>query len=1133
MSTKKILGLDLGTNSIGWALINQDFENKTGSIIGMGSRIVPMDGAEMSNFKRGLPQTRNAVKREKKGIRVGNKRYKLRRNKLLYVLQKLNMLPEQIRLSQQFDDPLKLQKINILPIKKEAKQLTGKEFMEMRAKALNEVVTPHEFGKILYKLNQLRGYAGGDDDDAQEELDDILDIKSDKTFPTQESKIQVFKVLDYRLSDEPNKKGKKVFELEAIDAENEQWNGTTTVENLSIGDTIELNRRTWFNKKTGEPSSTEFSIPSKTGWRKKMENMESALMAHSEEKGRKTYLSEYFLDCLENDNWLKIRDNVILRSRYMEEFDAIWERQFQAHIKNVSTETVAEIASFLFPGSSYTQKQFREEAIQNGLKHIIRNQIIYYQRPLKDQSHLISECRFEKGEKAVANSHPSFQEYKLWEQINKLSINRRTKVGIKKDGKPRYKYQERNIPTDFKEYLFEELQQKKELTFSSVFNNLKNKTDFVDGEDFFNGMSVKSKLIGNTTRITLKSRLGKYWILLKADQIENQIQIWELLYNGKGNEYDINSKRNVAIARYLKEKGVNEEKFDQIVKAISKIKFPRNYQSLSLQAVEKVLPLIRAGKYFNNTAFSPEVHDRVVKLLNEHTEDPYQKSVQDYLEANESQVLTEGGFINAHALMLIYGRHTAQEISDKELLDNYQEVKALKRHSLRNPLVEQMINETLMVVKDIWKMYGRPEEIKVELARELKNSIKEREKIHERNEASQKENKKAKEILIEHKVELSSGNIEKYKLWKEQKEIDPYTGETIQFSHLFNKGLYDVDHIIPQSRYFDDSLANKVVCAKTVNKDKGNRTAMEYFDMGSTKCTLLDKDVFMDNAVKKFFGKKRKHMLATEIPDNPVERQKKETQYIAVRVREELAKIVGSNNVKTSSGGVTHYLRNHWGITSVFKDLLKERFQNYFSLKASSDFEKLNPSDPEGLKQYFEELTKSILPQKNIKEILTRVSSLETPISQEDFIELYTDSNIYKKDNNQIINGYTKRIDHRHHAMDALTVACTDQKAIKRLNDLNKHLKDWLKENINQFDLDLHADDENLLENFLQMEDSIRSKVIKGLDKFRSVERPWDGFEKDAKRALEQIIVSHKPKDKLLIQPKEEKDKNGNWIKTS
>ncbi|WP_457831528.1 hypothetical protein, partial [Staphylococcus aureus] len=75
-----------------------------------------------------------------------------------------------------------------------------------------------------------------------------------------------------------------------------------------------------------------------------------------------------------------------------------------------------------------------------------------------------------------------------------------------------------------------------------------------------------------------------------------------------------------------------------------------------------------------------------------------------------------------------------------------------------------------------------------------------------------------------------------------------------------------------------------------------------------------------------FYGKKRKNLLATKIPQDPIARQLKDTQYIATRVREEISKIVGSDNVKTTTGGITDYLRHNWGLTDKFKEITKERF---------------------------------------------------------------------------------------------------------------------------------------------------------------------------------------------------------------
>jgi len=1157
---KKVLGLDLGTNSIGWAIVEQDIDKKEGRIIDAGSRIIPMDGVEMSNFKKGLPQTKNAKRREKKGVRIGNKRYKARRNKLIFILQKLDMLPEQIKLSEPFQDPFKITKVNILPIDKHTHQLTAKDFLELKANAIHTPVgDKKDFGKILYRYNQLRGYAGGDEnEDFQEEIDDVLGIKNENEFPAQVSRIQTFKVLNYTSTD--NKKKKKIiYKITVEDNDGKKWEGETTVDGLKEGGLIELKQTIRRNRKKGTITSIEFSIPNKSSWRKKMENLEKALDEHSEKYGRKTYLSEYFLDVLKENKWQKIRDNVILRQRYKEEFDALWETQAKEHLKDIDRRIVEEIANFLFPGKSETQAKLRREGIEKGIKYIIKEQVIYYQRPLKDQSHLIGDCRFEKGEKVIAKSHPLFQEYKIWEQINKLSITKRTEVSISKKGKPKYEYIDRPLSSVTKEFLFNELQNKGELNFNSVFKKIKESEYFIENQDFFNGLSSKSKLIGNTTRITLKKRLGKFWDILKVDEIKNQIHLWEILYNGKGNEYDINSERNMLIKEYLEQNGVkrNEDNFEKIVIAISTIKFKREYSSLSLKAIEKSLPLVRAGKYFDAEKLSKEINTKIIKIVNESFTDPYELSLQNYLDKNDQLVLQEGGFVNAFALMLLYGKHTAKEISENDVFKSFNDLKPLKQNSLRNPLVEQIVNETIMIVKDIWKEYGKPDEIKIEFARELQNSIKERQKIHEANEKARKTNERIKKRLAELNYELSGGNIEKYKLWEsqenksdefvkryeatkseiekvklweEQGHLDPYTGKPIPLSKVFNKGEYDVDHIIPKSRYFDDSFSNKVLSARAVNREKGNRTAMEYFESGSNKCHILTKEHFIDHVSRHFYGKKRKNLLATKIPDNPIERQKKETQYITIKVREELSKIVGSNNIKTSTGGVTHYLRNHWGLTNVFKDLLYERFIEFYRLKAIKQYADLIDENLDN-KQYLLKLAKGLLPELIYEKYKKQIDNANIE-KEEEFIDFYTKCHIYKdKNNNLIIKGYSKRLDHRHHSVDALIVALTDEKAVKRLNDLNKHLQDWLKENINRFDIDFNDDNDNIFNLFVELDEQKRNRIFSDIEKFRNVEIPWKGFQYDVKRILDKIIVSHKPKDKILIQNKEEKDENGNIIK--
>lgn len=1122
---KKILGLDLGTNSIGWALVDADEKR----ILSMGSRIIPM-GQELSKFEQGQAQTKNANRRIARGMRKLNKRYKQRRNKLIYVLQQLDMLPDQIKMSEPFTNPLKLDRISILPIEKHQKQYSAIDLLELRVKALHSQISLKELGKIIYLFNQLRGYSGGGNEPEKEENSEENPETDDKK--RNDSYIAFGKVLSISLPEKITFKGKELNKYKIyFETEEGILVGDSYLDILKEGDSLELQVNITLSKKYGE--TITFKLPNKTNWRKKMENLEKELSDLSKQKGQEIYLCEYFLSILNDDKWTKIRNNVILRSRYQSEFDAIWKEQikYYSFLNCCSHEKLNAILDFIFPGTKETQDKYRNEGLNKGLYHIIRNQIIYYQRDLKDQSNLISDCRYEKGEKAVAKSHPIFQEFKIWEQINKLTINTKTEDGKNRKGETKYKYIDRPIPATLKEWIFDELQEKKEMSFGVVFNKLKKEHNLRDGIDFLNGMNSKAKLKGDETKLIFKKNLGEeLWNRLGLHKKNRQIELWDILYNAKGNEYDLNSDRTSKVIAFLKKCSCEIEDIEHVAIKISKIKFTRNYASLSLKAIEKILPLVRSGKYFDDK-LSNSLNEKILHLYNENVTDPFEKSAQEYL-TNNVDVLINGGIMNAYATILVFGNHTAKEYSKEELIENYNQIHRLIPGELRNPLVEQIISESLMVVKDIWKQYGeKPSEIRIELARELKNNSDRRAKIYKANNENQKSNEEVKNLLIELKQETTLANIEKYKiwasqgnfeekfiqkfrdpskgeiekmkLWREQGHISPYTQKPIPLSELFDRERYDIDHIIPQSRYFDDSFTNKVICEKSVNREKNNRTAMEYFEAGSSIPSVLSKEDFIDLVNRMFQGTKRKNLLATKVPEDPVARQMKETQYISLRVKEELNKIVGNTNVKTTTGGVTDYLRNQWGLTDKFKYLLKPRYTKVQSLLAESEYEKYAASIEKKKKEY----------EKN------DIPFTEFELSKDGYIQNFNQEFFQKKNNKLVINGWSKRIDHRHHAIDALTIACTDPSHIRRLNDLNKELQTWLDNHKKDFLPDFEGTPSELLEEILNLEETKRNEIFNQIDKFKNIDLPWKGFPEDAEAAINQIIVSQKPKDKLIIQP--------------
>ena len=149
-----------------------------------------------------------------------------------------------------------------------------------------------------------------------------------------------------------------------------------------------------------------------------------------------------------------------------------------------------------------------------------------------------------------------------------------------------------------------------------------------------------------------------------------------------------------------------------------------------------------------------------------------------------------------------------------------------------NPVVKRAISQTMKVLKAIKQKYGCPPvEIHIEMARELAKSFDERQKMTKSIEENQSHNERIKERLQkEFNVPYPSGqDIVKLKLYEEQNETCAYSQKHIDAAKLFHDPNYaEVDHIIPYSRSFDDTYNNKVLVLTAENRQKGNRTPMEY-----------------------------------------------------------------------------------------------------------------------------------------------------------------------------------------------------------------------------------------------------------------------------------------------------------------
>ena len=1103
---KKILGLDLGTNSIGWAVVNADEYGNPLQIEGMGSRIIPM-GSDKIDYEKGATITKNADRRAKRSARRMGKRYKMRRNKLLFILDKLEMLPNQFQFRDGFPKATELQKLELLPIRKNTLQLDSLQHYELRAKALTDKIELKELGSILYQYNRLRGYAGGGDDE-----NDVKEDKKDEDFDEvkkYETRVQKFVIKKVEKTEQTFKvkagkdKGKElpVYNITVLENEYER-EGTTILQNLEEKKDLEVELEIRI-KRTKKGESVSFALPQKTNWRKQMEETEKIL------NDKKYYPCQLFVEDLRKNKWTKIRNRVILRQQYTKEFDAVWEQQANFHpvLNNCPKNVLVEILNYIFPGESESQKKLREDGLEKGLKYIIKNQVIYYQRPLKSQTDLIGKCQFEKDEQVIPISHPLFQEFRCWDQINRLYITSKENVWNEKKKRDILQYTNRYLTDEEKNTIYNKLQSQKQVGFNDVAKivNLRS-----DNTEFLNGLNVKAKLKGCDTAIAIKKILGESYA--SKASVEN---VWQALYDNvhEGSEYDPDSKRVQSVFSALPENIEKSQRITLALKLAQSLKFPRKYASLSRKAIENILPLMWLNPREQDIPEIVKHNFSQIQHLIETGEAIEDYLINDYIidfVGNNPEALEKGGLMYAFAASLVYGRHTKESV--KPQITNYHDIKYnLEREkNLRNPIVSQIANETMQVVKAVWKNYKlNPNEleIRVELARDLKNSAQERDKIYKSQIKNRKINESIKKRLIELNQEVNDRNIELYKIWSRQEKnfdddgkllirpkyknenaptkdeiekmkiwekqqyVSPYTLKPIPLSNLFDDRLYDIDHIIPKSRYFDDSIANKVVCETNINEEKGNRTAWEYMSQQNSTLGICSLDNYLSHINQIFFGQKKRNLLAEKIPSNPVNRQIKDTQFISVAIKNELAKIVGSENVKTTTGGVTDYLRSHWGLKKLFMELTESRFKQ---------MEQWNLDENGVPKESW--ITKGFDKKRN--------------------------KNIYE------IKGWSKRYDHRHHAIDALVVALSNEKFIKRLNDLNKYFQDELNKHKGEFSLN---EDDSLEEAFFNLNREKRDAIMKEIESSRRFKSPIENLIPEAKKFLETMIVSQKPKDKLAI----------------
>src|SRR5713226_2725885 len=156
--------------------------------------------------------------------------------------------------------------------------------------------------------------------------------------------------------------------------------------------------------------------------------------------------------------------------------------------------------------------------------------------------------------------------------------------------------------------------------------------------------------------------------------------------------------------------------------------------------------------------------------------------------------------------------------------------------NLRNPVVQKALYEARRVVNAIIRQYGKPAVIRVELARDMKLTKKQKDAANKQNNANKCLNEEAAQKLFEQKIIPSADprlaardDLLKYRLWKECGGLCPYTGQSIGMEMLFTSEV-DIEHILPYCYSLDDSYMNKTLCMAQENRlVKRNQTPYQAY----------------------------------------------------------------------------------------------------------------------------------------------------------------------------------------------------------------------------------------------------------------------------------------------------------------
>jgi len=628
---------------------------------------------------------------------------------------------------------------------------------------------------------------------------------------------------------------------------------------------------------------------------------------------------------------------------------------------------------------------------------------IFYQRPLKSQKQNVGRCPFEPKKPRCPISHPLYEEFRMYQVLNNIRMKgpndpeMRLLTDVEKDKiKPLF-YRKSKKLFDFADIA---------KTLADAKNTKKcayYKSDATGAQYLFN-YQMDFGVAGCPVTAQLRDVFGEDWLeevsalyIQTAGKTEQQIMddIWHVLFNFDDETH---------LKKFALEK---LQLSDDTAVKFSKITVPQDYASLSLCAIRKILPWMKeTGLRYDQAVFMANL-DKVLPPYVLENNETRQSALNMLLEvvnnydSKNSETTLEG--ILKNYIVQYWPESNVQHIYHPSMIELYPKVKPSKDglyqlgspriNSVKNPMAMHSLFRLRHVVNTLLKE-GKvtPDTvINIEFAREL-NDANRRKAIERYQRERMKIREECKKKIQEHlgaRTEVSDTDILKYQLWIEQDRQCIYTGEGIGLEDfLGDEPKYDIEHTIPRSKGGDSTQANLTLCSSRFNRD--------------TKRTFLPSELREhDEILQRIASWKEKY-------------EDFDTKY---RIAKRRSKAASTKEQKDRAIEDKHYY-------SLQRDYWKGKYQRFLMATVPEGFARRQSVDISVISRYARLYLQTVFKHVYI------VKGLATS----DFRKIWGIQEEYTK---------KERVNHVHHCIDAITIACIGRNEYGQLAQYYHEFEEW------------------------------------------------------------------------------------------